>query len=102
MAEARIAERAVGAILQIGAWPETAGAAGSMLEMLLGAPPPAPGHGAGRAEAMLLGLAPGRWLLVAEEAGWRQRLATAFANWDAVVTDLSAARKRVSGEESRE
>ena len=98
MADASITERPVGAIVQIGAWPETAGAAGSMLGLLLGAPPPMPGHSAGPAEATLLGLAPGRWLLVAEEAGWRRKVGTACAEGQAVVTDLSAARVVLSVE----
>ena len=67
MADVRIASRAVGSIVQIGTWPREAVTAASMLEELLGFAPPSPGHAAGSASAALMGLAPGRWLLAAED-----------------------------------
>ncbi|HMR31242.1 MAG TPA: sarcosine oxidase subunit gamma family protein [Geminicoccaceae bacterium] len=87
MAEPRIVERPVGSVVQIEAWPDTLAAASAVLDRQVGMAPP-PGHGAGP----LLGLAPGRWLLVAEERGWAARLAGAFGQGQACVTDLSAAR----------
>jgi sarcosine oxidase subunit gamma len=66
--------------------------AASMLEALLGLPPPAPGKAVGPAAATVMGLAPGRWLLSADDASWPARLAAAFAEGQAAVTDLSAAR----------
>lgn len=102
MADARVVERPIGALVQIGTWPADAGAAASMLEQLLGFPPPAPGRTAGSPPATLLGLAPGRWLLAADDPAWTARLATAFADGQAAVTDLSAARLcwRVEGAEA--
>jgi sarcosine oxidase subunit gamma len=98
MAENRVAERAVAAIVQIGTWPAEAGMTESTIEALLGFPAPAPGKTAGLAPATLMGLSPGRWLLVADDAQWPAKLATAF-NGRAAVSDLSAARLvlRVAG-----
>jgi sarcosine oxidase subunit gamma len=92
MADARIAERAVGSIVQIATWPAGARTTASMIEALLGCAPPSSGKTSGTAAATLLGLSPGRWLLVADDASWPSKLATAFAEGQAVVTDLSAAR----------
>lgn len=102
MADARIAERLVGAMVQIGTWPKSLGTAVPVLEELLGFAPPAPGRTGGSPTATLMGLAPGRWLLAADDAAWPARLAAAFATGEAAVTDLSAARLcwRVEGPEA--
>ncbi len=88
MAEPSITERPVGAVLQIGAWADTLERAAEILHRLTGTAPPA----AGKATGVLLGLAPGRWLLVDDDRGWPHRLTAAFAGGEACVTDLSAAR----------
>lgn len=102
MADARIAARPVSAIVQIGTWPQEAGAVAARLEKLTGAAAPAPGHAAGPTSTTLMGLAPGRWLLAADDPTWTARLAAAFAAGQAAVTDLSAARLcwRVEGPEA--
>lgn len=92
MADVRIVGRTIGSIVQVGTWPAEAGTTVAMLETLLGFAPPAPGHAAGLAAATLMGLSPGSWLLVADDAAWPGRLATAFAPGQAAITDLSAAR----------
>jgi sarcosine oxidase subunit gamma len=98
MAETRVVEQPVAAIVQIGTWPAEAGITESMIDALLGFPAPVPGKTAGSAPATLMGLSPGRWLLVADDAAWPAKLATAFEG-RAAVTDLSAARLvlRVAG-----
>lgn len=102
MADARIAERPIGALVQIGTWPADAAAAAAILKRLLGFAPPSPGHAEGSATATLMGLAPGRWLLAADDPTWTAKLSAAFAEGQAAVTDLSAARLcwRVEGPEA--
>lgn len=88
MAEPSVTERPIGAIVQIGAWPDTADHVAAVLHRLAGTAPPPPGKVAGP----ILGLAPGRWLVADDDRGWVHRLAAAFADGQACVTDLSAAR----------
>ena len=88
MAEPSITEHPPGVVVQIGAWPDSVEQAAAILHRLTGAAPPAPGRTAGP----LLGLAPGRWLLVDDDRGWPHRIVAAFAGGQACVTDLSAAR----------
>lgn len=88
MAEPSVTERPMGAVVQIGAWPGTTDHVAAVLHRLTGMAAPA----IGRAAGPILGLAPGRWLLVDDDRGWAHRLAAAFADGQACVTDLSAAR----------
>ncbi len=88
MAEPSITECPTGAVVQIGAWPGTMDHVAAVLHRLAGTAPPAVGRTAGP----ILGLAPGRWLLVDDDRGWPHRLAAAFADGQACVVDLSAAR----------
>lgn len=86
----------VGAVLEIGSWPNRLqGVAEKLADLLAADPPGRPGRFA-RGEGALLGwLAFGRFLWLSDEAADAERLAQAFDSEEAAVVDLGSARRGV-------
>ena len=100
MPDPAVTERRPAAIIEIGAWPETAGPARAALERLIDlSVPTVLGEATMRGTRTVMALTPGRWLAVDEEPLPFASLAALAAPGTLVVTDLSDARAvfRIAG-----
>ena len=95
-----VAERRLETIAQIAAWPETLAAVRGALQGVIGAEPPAIGRIARSGGALIAALAPGRFLVLHEEADLVSDLEAAVPASSGAVTDLGHARTilRLSGD----
>ena len=87
----RVAERRLGTIAQVAAWPDTLAAVRGALQDATGIEPPAIGRIAQGGGATIAALAPGRFLVLHEEADLVSDIEAAVPASSGAVTDLGHA-----------